>query len=59
MLFIDPIFFVFIAIVLAVHWTLRSNTWRKAWLLLCSHIFYAGFFIGNTQSGTARTTQTT
>ncbi|MEO7319216.1 MAG: MBOAT family protein, partial [Chthoniobacteraceae bacterium] len=47
MLFIDPVFFVFIAIVLAVHWTLRSNTWRKAWLLLCSHIFYAGFFIGN------------
>ncbi len=47
MLFIDPIFFVFIAIALAVHWTLRSNTWRKAWLLVCSHIFYAGFFIGN------------
>ena len=47
MLFIDPVFFFFIAIVLAVHWTLRSNTWRKVWLLACSHFFYAGFFIGN------------
>ena len=47
MLFIDPVFFVFIAVVLAVHWTLRSNTWRKVWLLACSYFFYAGFFIGN------------
>jgi D-alanyl-lipoteichoic acid acyltransferase DltB (MBOAT superfamily) len=46
-LFVDPVFFVFFAIVLAVHWTLRSNTWRKTWLLACNHFFYAGFFIGN------------
>jgi alginate O-acetyltransferase complex protein AlgI len=46
-LFVDPVFFFFFAIVFGVHWALRSNTWRKAWLLACSHFFYAGFFIGN------------
>ena len=47
MLFVDPIFLVYFAVVFGVHWTLRSNAWRKAWLLVCSHFFYACFFVGN------------
>jgi len=47
MLFIEFRFFVFFLVVFGVHWALRSNTWRKAWLLLCSHTFYACFFIGD------------
>jgi alginate O-acetyltransferase complex protein AlgI len=47
MLFIEIRFFVFFLIVLGVHWALRGNTARKAWLLVCSHFFYACFFIGN------------
>ncbi len=47
MLFVDPTFLIYFAIVLGVHWTLRGNTARKAWLLLASHFFYACFFIGN------------
>lgn len=46
MLFVEPRFFFFFLIVFGVHWGLQSNTWRKAWLLLCSHVFYACFFIG-------------
>src|SRR4030095_15654910 len=45
MLFVELRFFVFFVIVLGVHWALRSNTWRQAWLLICSHFFYACFFI--------------
>ncbi|MHA3775024.1 MBOAT family O-acyltransferase [Verrucomicrobiota bacterium sgz303538] len=47
MLFVELRFFIFFLIVFAVHWTLRSNTTRKAWLLLCSHFFYACFFWGD------------
>lgn len=47
MLFFQLNFLIFFAIVFAVHWSIPSNTWRKAWLLLVSHIFYACFFIGN------------
>jgi len=47
MLFVEFRFFVFFLIVFCVHWAIPSNTWRKAWLLLCSHTFYACFFIGN------------
>jgi alginate O-acetyltransferase complex protein AlgI len=47
MLFVEFRFFVFFAIVFAVHWTLRSNAARKWWLFLCSHTFYACFFIGD------------
>jgi alginate O-acetyltransferase complex protein AlgI len=46
MLFVELRFFFFFLVVLGVHWALPSNTWRKAWLLACSHFFYACFFIG-------------
>src|SRR5580693_8827762 len=46
MLFVEFRFFVFFLIVFGVHWTLRGNTARKWWLLLCSQTFYACFFIG-------------
>jgi len=47
MLFVELRFFLFFVIVLGIHWALRSNTWRKVWLLICSHFFYACFFIGD------------
>jgi D-alanyl-lipoteichoic acid acyltransferase DltB (MBOAT superfamily) len=43
MLFTDWKFFVFFGVVFAVHWTLSSNTARKAWLLAASAVFYAGW----------------
>jgi len=46
MLFVEFRFFVFFLIVFGGYWTLRGNTARKWWLLLCSHTFYACFFIG-------------
>jgi alginate O-acetyltransferase complex protein AlgI len=47
MLFVEPRFFFFFLVVFAGHWALRSLTLRKVWLLLCSHFFYACFFIGD------------
>ncbi len=47
MLFVESRFFFFFAIVFCVAWGLRSNTKRKAFLLLCSYFFYACFFVGN------------
>ncbi len=47
MLFVEARFFLFFALVFAVAWTLRSNTARKAFLLLCSYFFYACFFVGD------------
>ncbi|MDB6172417.1 MAG: hypothetical protein JWL59_1728 [Chthoniobacteraceae bacterium] len=47
MLFVEFRFLVFFLIVFGVHWAIPSNTWRKAWLLACSHFFYACFFIGD------------
>jgi alginate O-acetyltransferase complex protein AlgI len=47
MLFVELRFLFFFLIVFAVHWALPGNTARKAWLLLCSHFFYACFFWGN------------
>jgi len=47
MLFVEFRFFVFFLIVFGVHWTLRTNTSRKWWLLICNHLFYACFFIGD------------
>ncbi len=47
MLFVAPRFFFFFAFVFAVAWSLRSNTARKAFLLLCSYVFYACFFVGD------------
>ena len=46
MLFVEFRFVIFFLVVFAVHWALRSNTARKVWLLLCSHFFYACFFVG-------------
>lgn len=43
MLFVDPLFLVFLLLVLLVYWSLRRNTWRKAFLLLVSFVFY-GFW---------------
>lgn len=47
MLFVEFRFFEFFLIVFAVHWSLRGNTARKVWLLICGHFFYACFFIGD------------
>jgi alginate O-acetyltransferase complex protein AlgI len=47
MLFVEFRFFVFFLIVFGVYWSLRGNSVRKWWLLLCNHIFYACFFIGD------------
>ncbi len=47
MLFIELRFFVFLAAVLAVKWTLRANAACKAFLLVCSYFFYACFFVGD------------
>ncbi|NOT28942.1 MAG: MBOAT family protein [Planctomycetes bacterium] len=40
MLFVEFAFLPFFLTVLAVHWLLRSNTWRKAWLLAAGCYFY-------------------
>ena len=47
MLFVDPAFLIFFAVVFGVHWALRNNSARKVWLLFGSHFFYACFFIGS------------
>jgi alginate O-acetyltransferase complex protein AlgI len=41
MVFTDGKFFVFFLIVFSGYWALRSNAWRKGWLLLASMLFYA------------------
>ena len=43
MLFIEPRFFVFFAIVFALYWSLRCNTARKTVLLVASYIFYGAW----------------
>ena len=43
MLFVEPRFFVFFAIVFAAYWTLRRNAARKALLLVASYIFYGAW----------------
>ena len=43
MLFVELRFFVFFAAVFGVYWSLRNNTWRKVWLLICSLIFYGAW----------------
>ncbi len=47
MLFVELRFLAFFLVVWAVVWTLRRNGARKLWLLLCSHVFYACFFVGD------------
>ncbi|MBW2312566.1 MAG: MBOAT family protein [Deltaproteobacteria bacterium] len=43
MLFFELRFFVFFALVFAVHWALRRNGPRKLWLLSASYFFYASW----------------
>ena len=43
MIFTEFRFVVFFALVFAVHWALRANTARKAWLLGASWFFYAAW----------------
>jgi alginate O-acetyltransferase complex protein AlgI len=46
-LFVEFRFLWIFALIFGVNWMLRSNTSRKVWLLVCSHVFYGCFFIGN------------
>jgi alginate O-acetyltransferase complex protein AlgI len=41
MLFIEPRFFLFFAIVLSVYWSLKSNSLRK-WFVLCASYYFYG-----------------
>ena len=43
MLFVEPRFFVFFAIVFALYWSLRRNAARKVVLLVSSYIFYGAW----------------
>lgn len=43
MIFTEFRFFLFFAIVFGLYWSLRSNKWRKAWILLCSYAFYGAW----------------
>ena len=43
MIFTELRFFFFFAVVLAIYWLLRANTWRKLWLLAASYFFYAAW----------------
>lgn len=43
MVFTDAKFFLFFAIAMAVHWSLKTNAARKGWLLGCSVAFYAAW----------------
>ncbi|MEM7306285.1 MAG: MBOAT family O-acyltransferase [Planctomycetota bacterium] len=43
MIFTEARFFAFFALAFGVHWALRSNASRKAWLLACSYAFYAAW----------------
>ena len=43
MIFTEFRFLIFFAIVYAVYWTLHSNNWRKAWILVCSYAFYGAW----------------
>ncbi|HEY3899627.1 MAG TPA: MBOAT family O-acyltransferase [Chthoniobacter sp.] len=47
MLFVEFRFLVFFLVVFGVYWSLRGNSARKCWLLLCNYVFYSGFFIGD------------
>jgi alginate O-acetyltransferase complex protein AlgI len=43
MLFVEPRFFLFFAIVLTVYWSLRSNDARKNFILCASYFFYGSW----------------
>lgn len=46
-LFVEFRFLWIFAVIFAVNWALRTNTARKVWLLIASHVFYGCFFIGD------------
>ncbi len=43
MLFSEPLFFVFFALVFSVYWILPWNNARKTWLLVVSYVFYGAW----------------
>ena len=43
MIFVELRFFYFLALVLAVHWSLRNSRSRKIWLLAASYVFYSAW----------------
>ena len=43
MIFTESRFFLFFLVAFAVHWVLRTNATRKAWLLAASCVFYAAW----------------
>lgn len=43
MIFTEFRFLIFAVVVFAVHWSLRSNSQRKLWLLASSYVFYAAW----------------
>jgi alginate O-acetyltransferase complex protein AlgI len=43
MLFTEPLFFAFFAVVFAVYWSLRRHRARKLWLLAGSYVFYGAW----------------
>jgi alginate O-acetyltransferase complex protein AlgI len=43
MSFVEFRFLWFFLVVFIVYWTMRNNTARKVWLLLCSYLFYAAW----------------
>src|SRR5215471_17918304 len=43
MTFVEFRFLWFFLLVFIVYWTMRTNTARKVWLLLCSYAFYAAW----------------
>src|SRR5205807_429762 len=43
MSFVEFRFLWFFLVVFIVYWTMRNNTARKVWLLLCSYVFYAAW----------------
>jgi D-alanyl-lipoteichoic acid acyltransferase DltB (MBOAT superfamily) len=43
MLFVEPRFFLFFGLVFGLYWLLRSDRWRKPWLLLASYVFYGAW----------------
>src|SRR5262245_41999035 len=43
MLFTELRFFPFFLLAFTVHWLLRSDRWRKVWLLACSYVFYGAW----------------
>lgn len=43
MLFVEPRFFLFFAVVLITYWRLRSNDTRKSFILLANYYFYGSW----------------